>query len=166
LAPTSGELIRPPSASCDLRHTAEENFFRARGCTAATGCQLGHTARSSNSKEEGYKYNTPGGGAIPEDKGSRSYPSTGRKEERKCFVFPIYRRRSMKLLKKYVILPKMTRTEGLHKESFVKTIPTMMMIGMTSSITEILLLMTLLLYQQNCRLPHGPIIQATSAPHV
>jgi hypothetical protein len=52
----------------------------------------------------------------------------------------------MKLLKKYVILPKMTRTEGLHKESFVNSIPTMMMIGMTISITEILLLMTLLLY--------------------
>jgi hypothetical protein len=75
--------------------------------------------------------------------------------ERKCFVFPIYRRRSMKLLKKYVILLKMTRTKDLHKESFVKTIPTMM-IGMTISIMKILLLMMLLLYQQNCRLPHGP----------
>jgi hypothetical protein len=62
----------------------------------------------------------------------------------------------MKLLKKYVILPKMTRTEDLHKESFVKTIPTTMMIGMTISIMEILLLMMLLLYQQNYRLPHGP----------
>jgi hypothetical protein len=56
----------------------------------------------------------------------------------------------MKLLKKYVILLKMTRTEDLHKESFVRTIPTMTMIGMTISIMEILL------YQQNCRLPHGP----------
>jgi hypothetical protein len=26
LAPTSGELIRPPSASCDLRHAAKEGF--------------------------------------------------------------------------------------------------------------------------------------------
>jgi hypothetical protein len=82
LAPTSGELIRPPSASCDFRHVAEENFFRARSCTAATGRQPGHSARSSNSKEEGYKSNTPGGGAGPGDKGSRSYPSIGRKEER------------------------------------------------------------------------------------
>jgi hypothetical protein len=79
-----------------------------------------------------------------------------RERERKCFVFPIYRRRSMKLLKKYVILFKMTRTKDLHKESFVKTIPTMMMIGMMISIMEILLLMMLLLYQQNCRLPHAP----------
>jgi hypothetical protein len=62
----------------------------------------------------------------------------------------------MKLLKKYVISIKMTRTEDLHKQSFVKTIPTMMMIGMTISIMEILLLMMLLLYQQNCRLPYGP----------
>jgi hypothetical protein len=61
----------------------------------------------------------------------------------------------MKLLKKYVILPKMTRTEDLHKESFVKTIPTMMMIDMMVSIMEILLLMMLLLYQQNYRLLHG-----------
>jgi hypothetical protein len=61
----------------------------------------------------------------------------------------------MKLLKKYVISLKMTRTEDLHKESFVRTIPTMMMIGMTISITENFLLMMLLLYQQNCRLPHG-----------
>jgi hypothetical protein len=49
LAPTSGELIRPPSASCDLRHAAEESF-RTRGCTAATRRQLGHVARSPNSK--------------------------------------------------------------------------------------------------------------------
>jgi hypothetical protein len=69
--------------------------------------------------------------------------------------FPIYRRRSMRLLKKYVISLKMTRTEDLHKDSFVKTIPTMMMIGMTISIMEILLLMMLLLCQQDCRLPHG-----------
>jgi hypothetical protein len=62
----------------------------------------------------------------------------------------------MKLLKKYVILLKMTRTKDLHRESFAKIIPTMMMIGMTISIIEILLLMMLLLYQQNCRLPHGP----------
>ena len=80
--PTSGELNRPPSASRDLRHAAEENFFRARGCTAATGRQPGQAARISNSKEEGYKSNTPGGGVGPGDKGSRSYPSAGRKEER------------------------------------------------------------------------------------
>jgi hypothetical protein len=36
LAPTSGELIRPPSASIDLRHATEEDS-NARGCIAATG---------------------------------------------------------------------------------------------------------------------------------
>jgi hypothetical protein len=82
LAPTSGELNRPPSASCDLRHAAEENFFRARGCTAATRRQSGHIARSSNSKEEGYKSDTIGGGAGPRDKGSRSYSLAVQKEER------------------------------------------------------------------------------------
>jgi hypothetical protein len=79
-----------------------------------------------------------------------------RKRERRCFVSPIYRRRSMRLLRKCVISLKMTRTEDLHAESFVRTIPTMMMIGMMISIMEILLLMMLLLCQQNCRLPHGP----------
>jgi hypothetical protein len=56
LAPTSDELIRPPSASCDLHHAVEESF-RARGCTAATRHQSGHVAGSPNSKEEGYKSN-------------------------------------------------------------------------------------------------------------
>jgi hypothetical protein len=79
-----------------------------------------------------------------------------RGRERRCFVFLIYRRRLKRLLKKYVISLKMTRTEDLHKESFVRTILTMMMIGMTVSIMEILLLMMLLLCQQNCRLPYGP----------
>jgi hypothetical protein len=42
----------------------------------------------------------------------------------------------------------------------------MMMIGMTISIMEILLLMMLLLYQQNCRLPHGPHHTSHLSPHV
>jgi hypothetical protein len=78
-----------------------------------------------------------------------------KRKREKMLHFPIYRRRSMRLLKKYVISLKMTRTEDLHKESFVSTIPTMMMIGMTISIMEILLLTMLLLCQQDCRLPHG-----------
>jgi hypothetical protein len=157
LAPTSGELNRPPLASRDLRHAVEENFFRARGCTVATGRQSGHVARSSNSKEEGYKSNTQEEELDQEIRDLEAiHQQVERKRERKCFIFPIYRRRSMKLLKKYVILLKMTRTEDLHKESFVRTILTMMMIGMTISIMEILLLMMLLLYQQNCRLSHGP----------
>jgi hypothetical protein len=72
----------------------------------------------------------------------------------------------MKLLRKYVISLKMTRTEDLHKESFVKIILTMMMTGMTISIMETLLLMMLLLYQQNYSHPMAPIIQATLASHV
>jgi hypothetical protein len=78
--PTFGELIRPPLASCDLRHATEESF-RARGCTAATGRQPGNTARSSNSKKEGYKSNTLEGGARPRNKGPQSHPSAGLEEE-------------------------------------------------------------------------------------
>jgi hypothetical protein len=72
----------------------------------------------------------------------------------------------MRLLRKCVISLKMTRTEDLNAESFVRTIPTKMMNGMMIFIMGILLLTMLLLYQQNCRLSHAPIIQATLAPHV
>jgi hypothetical protein len=51
--------------------------------------------------------------------------SKGRK--RRCFVLLIVRRRLMRPLRKCVISPKMTRTEDLNTESFVKTIPTTMM---------------------------------------
>jgi hypothetical protein len=62
----------------------------------------------------------------------------------------------MRLLRKCAISLKMTRIEDLNAESFVRTIPIMMMNGMMISIIEIFLLMMLLLCQQNCRLPHGP----------
>jgi hypothetical protein len=53
----------------------------------------------------------------------------------------------MRLLKKCVISLKMTRTEDLNAESFIRTIPTMTMNGMMISIMGILLLMMLILYQ-------------------
>jgi hypothetical protein len=37
LASTSGELFRPPSASTDLRHAAEESFSTRDRCIVATG---------------------------------------------------------------------------------------------------------------------------------
>jgi hypothetical protein len=72
----------------------------------------------------------------------------------------------MRLLRKCVISLKMTRIEDLNAESFVRTIPTMMMNGMMISIMEILLLMMLLLCQQNCRLPHGPLHTSHPTPDV
>jgi hypothetical protein len=72
----------------------------------------------------------------------------------------------MRLLRKCVISLKMTRIEDLNAESFVRTIPTMMMNGMMISIMEILLLMMLLLCQQNCRIPHGPHHTSHPAPYV
>jgi hypothetical protein len=53
----------------------------------------------------------------------------------------------MKLRKKFVILLKMTRTEGLRAESFIRRASTMRTTGMKISIIEILLLMMLLLCQ-------------------
>jgi hypothetical protein len=85
LAPTSGELIRPPSASTDLCHVTEEDN-RARGCcTAATGHKSGNSlslsSRSLKPEEEGYQSNTPGGGVGPRDQGHGNHPSTSAKEE-------------------------------------------------------------------------------------
>jgi hypothetical protein len=68
----------------------------------------------------------------------------------------------MKLRKKFVILLKMTRTEGLRAKSFIRRASTTRTTGMKISIMEILLLMMLLLCQQNCRLHHGPSL--TSPP--
>jgi hypothetical protein len=51
----------------------------------------------------------------------------------------------MRLLRKCVISPKMTKTEGLNTETFVRTIHTTTMNGMMISIMAILLLMMLLL---------------------
>jgi hypothetical protein len=59
------------------------------------------------------------------------------------------------LPKRFVILFKMIRTEGLRAESSIRKASTMRTTGMKISIMEILLSMMLLLYQQNCRLHHG-----------
>jgi hypothetical protein len=68
----------------------------------------------------------------------------------------------MKLPNRFVILFKMTTTEGLRAESFIRKVSTMRTTGMKISIMEILLAMMLLLYQQNCKLHHGPSL--TSHP--
>jgi hypothetical protein len=59
------------------------------------------------------------------------------------------------VLKKCVTLPRMTKTEGPNTGSFVKKAQLMMMNGTVSFIMAILLLMMLLPWQQNCRLPRG-----------
>jgi hypothetical protein len=78
----------------------------------------------------------------------------------------IFKGRSTKLLKKCVIMFKMNKTEGPNTGSFVKKAYLTKMDGMMILIMIPLLLMMLLPWQQNCRLPHGPVIQATSASHV
>jgi hypothetical protein len=62
----------------------------------------------------------------------------------------------MKRRKRFVVLFKMTRTEGLNVESSIRRVSTMRKTGMKISIMEILLLMMLPLCQQNYRLHHGP----------
>jgi hypothetical protein len=51
----------------------------------------------------------------------------------------------MKLLKKCVTSPKMTKDEGHNRESFVKKVQSMMMNGMMTSIMVTFLLMMLLI---------------------
>jgi hypothetical protein len=68
----------------------------------------------------------------------------------------IFKGRSMKLLKKCVILLKMNKTKGPSTGSFIRKAYSMKMDGMMILIMTPLLLMMLLPWQQNCRLPHGP----------
>jgi hypothetical protein len=58
-------------------------------------------------------------------------------------------------LKKFAILLKMSRTDGLSTESFIRRASSTKMTGMKISIMEILLLMMLLLCQLNYRLHPG-----------
>jgi hypothetical protein len=83
LAPTSGELFRPPSASTDLRHAAEESFSDKGCCIAATGPKPGNSfsLRSSKPEDEGHQSNTPGGGVGPRDQGHGNHSSASTKEE-------------------------------------------------------------------------------------
>jgi hypothetical protein len=89
-----------------------------------------------------------------------------KRRKRKCFGSPISRERLMRPPTKCAISPRRTKTEGPITESFNKRIHTMMMNGMEIFIMVILLLLMLLLWQQSYRLPHAPIIQATSASYV
>jgi hypothetical protein len=78
------------------------------------------------------------------------------KKKEKCFVSPTFRGKLTRSLRKCVISTGMTKTEGPNTKSFVKTIHTTMTNGMMIFIMAILLLMMLLLWQQSCRLSHGP----------
>jgi hypothetical protein len=85
LAPTSGELIRPPSASTDLRHAAEEDNYAKGCCTATTRHKLGDSLspRGSKPEEKGHQSNTPGGGVGPRDQGHGNHPSTSTNKKEK-----------------------------------------------------------------------------------
>jgi hypothetical protein len=69
--------------------------------------------------------------------------------------WPTFRRRSTKPLKKYAILPRMTMTESLSTGSFARRAHSTKKNGMMTFIMAILLLMMLLPWQHNCRLPRG-----------
>jgi hypothetical protein len=53
---------------------------------------------------------------------SKPFINRFRGKRKRCFVSPIFRRRLMRLLRKCVISPKMTKTEGLNTDTFVRTI--------------------------------------------
>jgi hypothetical protein len=86
----------------------------------------------------------------------RSSISKYKERRRRWRDWLISKERSTKPLKKYVILFKMNKIEGPNTRSFIKKASSTRMDGMMSLITMPLLLMMLLPWQQNCRLPHGP----------
>jgi hypothetical protein len=83
LAPTSGELFRPPLASTDLRHAAEESFSARGCCIAAAGPKPGDPLSPIGPKpeEESHQSNTLGGGVGPRDQEYGDHPSTSTKKE-------------------------------------------------------------------------------------
>jgi hypothetical protein len=95
---------------------------------------------------------------------SKQSISRSRGRRRSCFILLIFRRRLMRPLRKCVISPKMTGTEDLNAESFVRTIPTRTTNGMMISIMEFLLLMMLLLYQQKQATPWPPSYKPPHLP--
>jgi hypothetical protein len=78
----------------------------------------------------------------------------------------IFKGRSTKPLKKYAILLKTNKIEGPSAGSFIKKAYSTRMDGMKILIMIHLPLMLLLPWQQNYKLSHGLLIQATSAPYV
>jgi hypothetical protein len=82
-------------------------------------------------------------------------PSRCKGKRRRWLGWPTFRRRSMNLLKKCVILLKMITTKGPNTGSFVKGAHSTKMNGTMILIMVPLLLMMLLPWQQNCRLSHG-----------
>jgi hypothetical protein len=76
-------------------------------------------------------------------------------KRRRWLGWPIFKGRLMKLLRKCVILLKMTKTEGPNTGSFVKRAYSTKMDSTMILIMIPLLLMMLLPWQQNCRLSHG-----------
>jgi hypothetical protein len=85
----------------------------------------------------------------------KSFTGRCKGKRRRWLGWPTFRRRSTKLLKKCVILLKMTTTEGLNTGSFVKRAHSTKTNGTMILIMVPLLLMMLLPWQQNCRLSYG-----------
>jgi hypothetical protein len=83
LAPISGELKRPHSASIHLRRAAEEGNS-ARACPTTTRHQPRDTLaeRSLEREKEGCQPNTAGGGVGPRNQRPRSHIPTSVEEER------------------------------------------------------------------------------------
>jgi hypothetical protein len=77
------------------------------------------------------------------------------RKRRRWLDWPTFRRRSMKLPRKCVILLKMIMTEGPNTGSFVKRAHSTKKNGTMILIMVALPLMMLLLWQQSCRLSHG-----------
>jgi hypothetical protein len=77
-----------------------------------------------------------------------------RKKRRKCFGWLTFRRRLTTQLRRWVILLKMTRTEGLNTGSFIRRAHSTKT-NSTMTFIMVILLSMMLLWQQNCRLPRG-----------
>jgi hypothetical protein len=85
----------------------------------------------------------------------RSSISRCKGKRRRWLGWPTFRGKSMKLLRRCIILLKIIMTEGLNTGSFVKRTHSTKMNGTMILIMVPLLLMMLLPWQHNCRPFHG-----------
>jgi hypothetical protein len=141
LAPTFGELIRPPSASIDFRNAARRRQWcqgtLIRRRYAKLGARRGSLPAQHHRRRNWIKRLGIWKLSI----------NMCKRRGRRCFGSPTSRGRSMKPPKKCVTSLRMTKTEGPNTGNFAKKIHSMMMNGTVTFIMEILLLMMLLPWQ-------------------
>jgi hypothetical protein len=158
LAPTSGELIRPPSASTNLRHAAEEDNCARDCCTSATGHKSGDSLSLREARRQKRKATSPTFQEEEFDQEIRDmeiiHQQVQRKKKKMARLADLQRKID-EATEEVRHLAQDEQDRRPSTGSFVRKAYLTKMDGMMILIMIPLLLMMLLPWQQNCRLSHG-----------